>query len=443
MVQVQRQEVFMFNKSLFSPAKSALRFPVLENINKESPVRVPEPETAVLHAYGNSDCSPSSEETLSIGDSVKTGQLITAEQTNLRMTAVSPVTGVVSRISERTGYAGSKFAEIVVKVDSEERFDDTFRKSVGEPAPADMLPFLDSFPGHTDFSFLSTRGKPVRAFVVYGIDSDPFTKTNQFILSARTEELKTGIEKLRLLFRGCKIFMVVPPYLEAMARTTGAKVAVLDPVYPFTLPAMVMKTVFGLEIPAGKRVEEIGVSFVSPETLVAMTEALETGRVPVHKHLTLIDKSGCAVLVRTRIGTPVRDVFNAAGVHTSPGDLLVQGSVLTGRSIHNEETPVLKDTDALFVRDKAEIPFSSESHCINCGECIRACPAAIPVNMLVRVLENGLWEDAVALYDLESCIECGLCSYVCPAKIPVFQYIMLGKDEAERIARAEATDVQG
>jgi electron transport complex protein RnfC len=68
---------------------------------------------------------------------------------------------------------------------------------------------------------------------------------------------------------------------------------------------------------------------------------------------------------------------------------------------------------------------------------VRACPAGIPVNMLVRVLENGLWEDAAGLYDLEACIECGLCSYVCPAKIPVFHHIMLGKHEVERLARAE------
>ena len=57
--------------------------------------------------------------------------------------------------------------------------------------------------------------------------------------------------------------------------------------------------------------------------------------------------------------------------------------------------------------------------------------------MLVRLLENGLYEEAANDYDLLSCIECGLCTYVCVAKIPIFHYIMLGKHEYARINNAE------
>jgi electron transport complex protein RnfC len=83
----------------------------------------------------------------------------------------------------------------------------------------------------------------------------------------------------------------------------------------------------------------------------------------------------------------------------------------------------------------------SNNACINCGECVRICPAKIQVNMLVRFLEAGLYDDAVDRYDLFSCIECGLCSYVCTAKIPVFQYIRLSKQELARIQSAEAENV--
>jgi len=49
--------------------------------------------------------------------------------------------------------------------------------------------------------------------------------------------------------------------------------------------------------------------------------------------------------------------------------------------------------------------------------------------MLIRLLENGLYEAAAREYDLLSCVECGLCSYVCMMRIPIFHYIMLGKHE--------------
>jgi electron transport complex protein RnfC len=431
----------MINKSFFGPARTALRFPVLENIHKEIPIRVPEPETAFLHVYPKDALLPGGMKPISIGDELKTGQRIEAAQDDVRGSIVSPVTGIVSSISTQTGYGGKTYLEIVVKVDRGEQFDTTLRESLEEPAGPSIIHFLDALPGNTDFSFISSLPKPIRAFIVYGIDTEPFVATNQYILAAKTEALNTGMEKLRKIFRGCKIFLIAPPYLQAMARTTRAEVAVVDPVYPFTLPEMVLKKIFGVEIPAGRRLEEMGVAFVNAETMVGLAEAFETGTLPVHKHLTVITKNGDAALMRARIGTTVNKVFTTAGIHASPGDLLVQGGPMTGRSIHSENMPVLRNSDALFIRDKSEIPLSSDSHCINCGECIRACPAGIPVNMLVRVLENGLWEDAAGLYDLDACIECGLCSYVCPAKIPVFHYIMLGKHEVERFARAEEIHV--
>jgi len=427
----------MISKSFFGPAKTELRFPVLENIHKEIPIRVPEPETAYLQVYPREGSSSGVVEPIKIGDTLKTGQPVHVEQDDVRASAVSPVTGVVSKLSRQTGYGEKPYLEIVVQVDPEEQFDTTFRELLGKPAGLEIMTFLDALPGNTDFSLISSLPKPIRAFVVCGIDAEPFVVTNQYMLAARAEKLKTGIDKLRGLFRGCKVLLVVPPYLQAMARTTGAQVAIVDPVYPFTLPQMVMKNVFNIEIPTGRRIEELGVAFMNAETLVALAEAFETGTPPVHKHLTVLAKNDRAVLAKARIGTPVGEVFTTAGIQVSPGDLLVQGGPMTGRSIHSENMPVLRNTEAFFVRDKEEIPLSSDSHCINCGECIRACPADIPVNMLVRVLENGVWEDAVGLYDLDACIECGLCSYVCPAKIPVFHYIMLGKHEIECLACAE------
>jgi electron transport complex protein RnfC len=95
-----------------------------------------------------------------------------------------------------------------------------------------------------------------------------------------------------------------------------------------------------------------------------------------------------------------------------------------------------------MIQDKDQILLNPDTPCINCGECVRACPAKIPVNMLVRLLENGLYEDAVDEYDLLSCIECGLCAYVCTAQIPILHYIMLGKFEFDRIKSAEEANDQ-
>jgi electron transport complex protein RnfC len=102
--------------------------------------------------------------------------------------------------------------------------------------------------------------------------------------------------------------------------------------------------------------------------------------------------------------------------------------------------PISEDTDAVMIQDRDQVVLNPDNPCLNCGECIRACPAKVPVNMLVRLLENSLYEEAAQEYDLLSCIECGLCSYVCVAQIPVFHFIMLGKYEFGRLKNMEETN---
>ena len=112
-----------------------------------------------------------------------------------------------------------------------------------------------------------------------------------------------------------------------------------------------------------------------------------------------------------------------------------------GVSVYAEDHPIQADTDAVMIQEKGTLEYISDYPCINCGECIRACPVKIPVNMLVRFLEAGHYEEAAQQYDLYSCIECGLCSFVCVSRIPIFQYIKLAKYELARTQPVEEANV--
>ncbi len=198
-----------------------------------------------------------------------------------------------------------------------------------------------------------------------------------------------------------------------------------------------MKNLFGKPVPVDKRCEDLGIGFVSAEAVVALQKAFSQAQVPIHKLMTVVRKDGTTVHARARIGTPVKDVLSALEVATLHGDRVVVGGAMTGRTLFSEEAPVQGDTDAILVQGKHQMVPSSDSHCVNCGECVRACPAKMPVNLLIRYLENGRFEEAAQDFDLHSCVECGLCTYVCIVNIPIFQYIMLGKQENARIKSAE------
>ena len=151
-------------------------------------------------------------------------------------------------------------------------------------------------------------------------------------------------------------------------------------------------------------------------------------------------KDGTMKLVSARLGTPISSIFAENQVTVNEKDKLIVGGPLTGSSIYAEDYPVSTDTDAIIVQDAADVFMVSDYPCINCGECVRVCPTKVQVNMLVRLLEAGLYQEAVDEYDLYSCIDCGLCSLVCTAKIPVFQYIKLGKYELKQLAEEKAAE---
>ncbi len=65
---------------------------------------------------------------------------------------------------------------------------------------------------------------------------------------------------------------------------------------------------------------------------------------------------------------------------------------MTGSAAYSADYPVQADTDAIIVQDRESIALVSDYPCINCGECIRTCPANIPINILVRFLEAGQYE---------------------------------------------------
>jgi electron transport complex protein RnfC len=201
-----------------------------------------------------------------------------------------------------------------------------------------------------------------------------------------------------------------------------------------------MKDVLGEVVPAGRNCEDLGICFIRAEAVASIGQAYVNGQIPVHKILTLVTKDGTQRLIKTTIGTPIRDILDKFKVSINAEDRIILGGPMRGSAIYSLDHPVLPDTNGIVVLDKSDAAYASDYPCINCGDCVRACPAQIQVHMLVRFLEAGQYEEAADNYDLLSCIECGICSFVCVSRIPVFQYIKLAKYELDRAAVSEVRE---
>ena len=376
----------MIKKPFFSFGKPRLKYPVIQMKDKEQDTEVPLPEEITLHldrAY-----TPIDETVLKKGDGIKTGQRVFLNREGDE-NFISPVTGTVSEISEYIGYMSASQTSISIKTE-EDQWDDEFKKVKGSVSRENAVKYMSCLPGCRDFASFINLEASLDTIVINGIDSDLLITTNQLISKTRPDALKNGLKYLKNITGVDKFIFIVPPTLDGKVEIGGAKVIPVDPVYPNSLPELVMKNVLNRIVPAGKSPAETGVGFINAEALAALSDAFGQGNAPVFKIISVINKEGSSVNVKARIGTPVKSVLDHLNLTTGDGDRLVLGGPLRGRSIYSEDTPVLYDTDGIMLQDKARIILTSDTPCINCGECVRACPSNIPVNMLVRLLENSL-----------------------------------------------------
>jgi len=427
----------MLKKSFFGLVIPQFEYERLPAILPE-PEKVAPSKTVTLFHERNSDQNPPT--TIQVGDKVKTGQKISLFGDNPAY-VIASVTGTVSAISPHTGDFGKTYTAITIDIAKNETLDDQFKTQAQSPTLQNVLEYLATAPGNPPLKTLADSKNPIETIIITGVDGDLLTGTRQYITNTRLNDIKDGIRILKKISGIDRIILVTGRDSIQGFGHIGADVKSIDNTYPAALPPMIMKNVLEEVLPAGKTCPEMGVCFMSAEAVASIGRAYSKGRLPVRKILTLITKDGNQRLIETTIGTPIKDILNAYGVTINEEDRIVFGGPMTGSAVYSLDQPVLPDTDAILVLDRTRAAYTSDYPCINCGDCVRTCPAQIAVNMLVRFLEAGQYEQAADNYDLYSCIDCGLCSYVCVSKIPIFQYIRLAKYELDRAKTAEATDV--
>ncbi len=418
----------MIKKSFIGLVKPRIDYTILTDPDPAL-IDIPQPGRVTLLLEGNGNGE------LKKGDLLKTGQLISTAKD---IFAISPVTGTVENISGWAGDFGQGYTAVSIDVAKDEEFDEQFSEVVKNISLENAVKYFSNLPGKPSFKKFKDPELDIHTIVVNGMDEDIWMTANQYVVQSRVKAIKSGMEALSKITGVNSIVLVVPESQAAAAAAAGVDVKVVSSQYPSAQPKMILKDLFGKVVPAGRNPENIGYCFMSAEAVASISDAVSTGKAPTKKVLTLINKDGGMIIVTAKIGTPVSDVFKACDINVEEKDRVVYGGPFTGSAIYSMEHPILPDTNALLVQDRENIPLVSDYPCVNCGECVRICPAMIQVHSLARLLEAGQYEEAADNYDLNSCIECGLCSFVCVSKIPIFQYIRLAKYELDRIRLAEA-----
>ncbi len=417
----------MIKRSFFGVAKPVLKYNLVPDAVKDLPV----PDRVTLMLKKSPNGGPVG--TFKVGDSVKTGQVLSAASDSVEY-VISSVTGTIWAIASHIGTFGQEYTAITIDASRQDDWDDGFKN---EPSLDMALKFFEYAPGNPSFKAFANPEKTIRTVVINGMDQDLFLTVNQCAVQNEADAIRSGVQALKKISGADRILITVPEKFVQQANTTGAEVKTVSATYPSGLPQMIMKDVVGQVVLAGDNPEDAGTVFLSAEAVAALGSAMDTGKLRVTKMVTVVGKDGSTTNVRVRIGTSVGDVIEACNITIKDRDRLILGGPMRGVSTYSPDLPVEPQTDGIVVQDQVYSALLTDCPCVNCGECVRICPVKIPINMLIRYLEASLHEDARDMYDLECCIECGLCSYVCETRIPIFHYIKMGKHELRAMEAAE------
>nr|WP_299379510.1 electron transport complex subunit RsxC [uncultured Halomonas sp.] len=411
------------------------------------------------------------EPVVTVGQRVRTGEVIARAQGMISANLHASITGIVSAIEEHpVPHPSATLGEvralcIVIDADPDGQNERLFMPPLDWRASDDdtLIERLreSGIVGLGGAGFPTAVKAQVRqrhaidTLIVNAAECEPYITADDLTLRSYTADILEGAQLFARLAGAGRVLIGIednkPEAIDALNKAlsqalrepTAADIAVELKIvatrYPSGGEKQLVQLLTGREVPSRGLPADVGVLCHNPGTLLAALRAVRDGEPLISRIVTLtgeaLDRPGN---VEARIGTPLQELLAFAGLQPERLSRLIMGGPMMGLALdsfdnfegwNSDALPLIKTSNCLIAATAEELPPAPpEQPCIRCGACETACPASLLPQQLYW-FAKGREHDKAELFNLFDCIECGACAYVCPSHIPLVQYYRASKSE--------------
>lgn len=417
---------------------NSIKLPHFNNAAEVQSANIAMPRKVVISMsqHGGVPCTP----IVSVGDRVKTGQLIGKAEAVISAPVHSSVTGTVVDKIQIMNIFGRLNEALVIETELKEEMSE----EIAPPAVNSREDFIEAvknsgsvglggagFPTYVKMNF-DPKTTNIDTLVVNGAECEPYITSDYRSFMEDGEKIIDGI-KLILKYLGLKQAVIgiendkqkaIEKMTALSADDSNISVKSLKSAYPQGAEKVLIYNTTGRVVKAGELPMASGCLVMNCSTVAFISDYIKTGIPLIRRRLTvdgnIVNKPMNLIVP---VGTPVSDIIAAANLQKSP-DRILMGGPMMGSAIYDAETPVLKTNNAVLMFADTK-PVNSTA-CIRCGRCVRACSMGLMPTELEHAYDA---KDAELLkkLNINLCMNCGACTFVCPAKRNISEKNQLAK----------------
>lgn len=399
--------------------KDSAEMPTLKTLN---PPRV----VISMSQHGGVPCTP----LVSVGDEVKTGQLIGNSEAVISSPVHSSITGRVTAITDIINIAGKRNTAVVIETSHRQEL----HESVKPPVITDRQSFIEAvknsgsvglggagFPTYVKLNFDPKENK-VNTLLINAAECEPYITSDYRALTENSNQLIQGIKLLMKYLEIPKAYIGIESdkskaisILSGLCqKEQGIYVKKLPSSYPQGAEKIMIYNVTGRVLKEGELPISAGCLVMNCSSVIFIYDYVKTG-IPLIKRRITVDGDivNKPLNVFVPVGTQLSEIIKLANLRKPP-DRVIFGGPMMGSSVYDPEMPIMKTTNAVLFFS-GTVTDAQPTACIRCGRCVRACS----LNLMPTEIESAY--DAKDIERLKKlkvniCMNCGACSYVCPAK---------------------------